>query len=351
MTYMKCHLSERVKISSPMVSLIMGVYNGDKYLKESIGSILNQSFRDFEFIIINDGSTDKTGEILEGYNDERLTIIKQEENKGLTFSLNIAIDYMRGRYIARMDADDISLPERLEKQVQFLEDYSEYGLVGVTDEVIDKNGKTIGIEPRLLEDKEIKKGLILGNQFCHGSVMFRREIIEKIGKYDYSLRYSQDYEFWLRVSRIYKIANLPDILYRRRETQGNITSLFGKKQRDYANMIRDFNLKEIIREERHKTVFPEYYKYQPDTGKELFARDKHYIQRKKYFSKVCRAIGLKYLMLGEIKEARDEFLSAFRLSNINLLALILWGYTFLNKYSVKGLKMLYFIRDKISNGQ
>ncbi|MFQ5456478.1 MAG: glycosyltransferase family 2 protein [Nitrospirota bacterium] len=111
-------------IASPIVSLIMGVYNGERYLKEAIGSILNQSLRDFEFIIINDGSTDKTREILEGYNDERLTIIEQEENKGLTFSLNTAMDHVRGKYIARMDADDISLPERLEKQVKFLEDHS-----------------------------------------------------------------------------------------------------------------------------------------------------------------------------------------------------------------------------------
>ncbi|MFQ5456479.1 MAG: hypothetical protein ACE5EA_09820 [Nitrospirota bacterium] len=218
--------------------------------------------------------------------------------------------------------------------------------MGVTDEVIDKNGETVGIEPRLLEDKDIKKGLILGNQFCHGSVMFRKEIITKIGKYDYSLRYSQDYEFWLRISRFYKAANLPEILYKRREAHRNITSLFGEKQRDYANMIRDLNLKGIVRIKRHKELVPGYYKDQVNTEKELFERDKYYLQRR-YFSMVCRAIGLKYLMLGEIKEARNEFLSAFRLSNRNILALILWGYTFLNKVSIKGLKMIYLIRDKV----
>ncbi|MHA1713815.1 MAG: glycosyltransferase, partial [Candidatus Ranarchaeia archaeon] len=132
----------------PKVSVIMSVYNAEKHVKKAIDSILSQTFRDFEFIIINDGSTDRTSEILKSYADPRLIVVNQA-NRGVTQSLNKAIGMARGQYIARMDADDISLPQRLEMQVEFLEEHPEVGLVGTSVITIDEEGKTIK-ESRLL---------------------------------------------------------------------------------------------------------------------------------------------------------------------------------------------------------
>jgi len=114
----------------PKISVIMSVYNGEKYLREAIESILNQTFRDFEFIIINDGSTDKTSEILSSYNDPRIVIINNKRNIGLTKSLNKGLKMVKGEYIARQDADDVSLPERLERMVNFLDMNRDVGLLG-----------------------------------------------------------------------------------------------------------------------------------------------------------------------------------------------------------------------------
>lgn len=127
---------------SPKVSVVMSVYNGEKYLPETIDSILNQTFKDFEFIIINDGSTDKTAKILTSYDDPRIRIFNQE-NMGLTKSLNRAISLAKGEYIARMDADDISYPERLKKQVDYLNKNPDIGLVGSKYIRIDKRGRKI----------------------------------------------------------------------------------------------------------------------------------------------------------------------------------------------------------------
>ncbi len=129
---------------NPKVSVIMSVYNGDKYLREAIESILNQTFTDFEFIIVNDGSTDNSLEIIESYDDERIKTINNKKNIGLTKSLNKALKFAKGKYIARQDADDVSLPNRFEKQVEYLDSHPEVALVGTSVYLIDENGKIIG---------------------------------------------------------------------------------------------------------------------------------------------------------------------------------------------------------------
>ena len=118
---------------NPKVTVLMPVYNCEKYLRESIESILNQTFKDFEFLIINDGSSDKSAEIVESYNDNRINFVQNEKNIGLAASLNRGLDIAKGEYIARMDADDISLPERLEKQVRFMETNPQIGICGQLD--------------------------------------------------------------------------------------------------------------------------------------------------------------------------------------------------------------------------
>lgn len=209
----------------------MSVYNGEKYLCEAIDSILNQTFKDFEFLIINDGSTDGTAEILQSYRDPRIKIIINEKNMGLTKSLNIGLKIANGEYIARMDADDISLPKRLEKEVAFLDQNKKIGLVGAYYVMIKENGRILHKIKFLTESDVLKEKLLEVNQFCHGSVMFRAECIEKVGLYREEFKSAQDYDLWLRISEVYDVANIPEPLYKRK-LHTKLVSITQKKQQD-----------------------------------------------------------------------------------------------------------------------
>lgn len=198
---------------NPKVSVIMSVYNGEKYLREAIDSILNQTFTDFEFIIINDGSKDKTKEISESYNDPRIRLFHQD-NIGLTKSLNKALSFAKSEYIARQDADDISLPERLEKEVDILENNKDIGMVGTYAVFINESSRAFNIWKMPIQDNQIRKRLMIGNSFCHGSVMFRKQCINNIGTYRENYKYTQDYDFWLRIADHYKLYNIGEELYK-----------------------------------------------------------------------------------------------------------------------------------------
>ena len=224
------------RMKNPKVTVLMSVYNGEKYIQEAIDSILGQTFKDFEFLIINDGSTDKTGEILESYNDPRIKIINNEKNIGLTKSLNKGLELATGKYIARQDADDISMPQRLEKEVEFLEQNRNVGLVGTDYLFINEKGKVVHIVKCLNGSRELKAKLLKGNQFGHGSVMLRRECIEKVGTYREEFKFAQDYDFCLRIAEAYDVANIPEPLYKWRI---NIESVSVKKkslQDKYASL-------------------------------------------------------------------------------------------------------------------
>lgn len=224
--------------NKPVLSVVMSVYNGEKYLRESVESILNQTFEDFEFIIIDDGSADNSFKIIEDYarSDKRIVAIKNLSNLGLSKSLNIALKNTKGDFIARMDADDISLPERLEKQVRFLKENPSYGLVGTAYIEINGNGKTIGNQRiRFLEtDENIKKKIVGFNPFPHCAVMFRKEIQDSIGFYNEDFKYAQDYEFWIRIMTRYKVSNLPEALVYKRYSDNMISVNKEKAQRFYA---------------------------------------------------------------------------------------------------------------------
>ena len=203
----------------------MSVYNDAKYLKEAIESILNQTFKDFEFIIIDDGSTDKSSKILDDYvkKDKRIKAIHQK-NIGLTKSLNKALKLAQGRYIARMDANDVAYKSRFKTQVKFLQKHPKIGLVGNYVDVIDEKGKTMGQLIYPTSDKKIKKELIKKNPFCHPTVMFKKEVTEKTGAYNEDFSVAQDYDFWIRISRYYQTANLPEVLGAWRTRRESITS-------------------------------------------------------------------------------------------------------------------------------
>ena len=146
-------------MKTPKVTVLMSVYNGKKYLHESVGSILNQTFKDFEFVIINDGSTDGTEKILEEYSriDKRIVLIHNKENLGLTKSLNKGIKVARGEYIARMDMDDISASDRLKKEVEFLDHHQDYAVIGTFVKIMNKDSNLIYMLERPIEDKKIRE--------------------------------------------------------------------------------------------------------------------------------------------------------------------------------------------------
>jgi glycosyltransferase involved in cell wall biosynthesis len=199
-----------------LVSVILPVYNGEKTIGRAVNSILFQTYTDFEFIIVNDGSTDGTSEILSSYNDKRIRILHQE-NRGLVASLNRGIKESKGKYIARMDADDVALPERLKKQVNFLERNLTVGVLGTYTKVVYHDG-TERVRQRPLNTTSIKKNIIRICPFCHSSVMIRREVFDRVGLYDSSKDGSkkllvEDYDLWVRVLAAgYDMANLPDVL-------------------------------------------------------------------------------------------------------------------------------------------
>ncbi len=211
------------------VSVIMSVYNGERFLSESIESILNQTFNDFEFIIINDGSTDSTEKILESYNDSRIKVSNQK-NVGLTKSLNKAIKLSNGKYIARMDADDNALPERFQKQVNFLDVHTDIGMIGTYNMVIDEQGKVIEKKRYPVSDNELRIALIRYNPFLHASVMIRKEVFEIVGLYNENKIRGQDYELWFRIANHFKLANIQEILMSQRWRGDNISLLNESEQ-------------------------------------------------------------------------------------------------------------------------
>jgi len=210
---------------TPAVSVVMSVYNGLPYLEEAVGSVLHQTFEDFEFIIINDGSTDGSGAVLErmGGQDSRIRLFHQE-NQGLAAALNRGIDAARGPYIARMDDDDISFPKRLERQVQFLDAHPEVGVLGTQISSIDAEGNAhpsywaLPTTPGLTAWRTLFRCSL-----CHPAVMMRREVVTQVGGYDASLQAGQDTELWSRLVLRTRLQSLPEVLLQRRMWGGNTT--------------------------------------------------------------------------------------------------------------------------------
>ena len=204
--------------TTPKVSVLMSVYNGADFLDESIESILKQTFNDFEFIIIDDGSTDESYEIIQSYaNKNRQIVVIQNKNRiHLTKSLNNGLKIAKGKYIARQDADDISLPERLQTQITYMENNEDIGILGTSVELIDVKSKNIRTIKGQSNTNFLKWHLLLSNPLIHSSVMLRSELITSNGGYDNTFIKSQDYALWSKLSKISKITQLPNVLVKRR---------------------------------------------------------------------------------------------------------------------------------------
>jgi glycosyltransferase involved in cell wall biosynthesis len=209
-------------VTVPSVSVILSVHDGEAYLGEAVASVLEQTFTDFEFIVVDDGSTDRTPDILASFSDPRLVVITQP-NAGLTISLNRALRRSRGELIARMDADDVALPERFERQAAYLNAHPEVGLLGTGALEIAPSGEVVGTIVPPENDSEIRRALIRRNPFVHSSIMARRLVIERAGGYDERLPVAQDYDLWMRVAALTRMANLTEPLVRRRLLPGRVS--------------------------------------------------------------------------------------------------------------------------------
>jgi hypothetical protein len=207
----------------PMVSVVMSVFDSELFLREAVESILRQSFRDFEFIIIDDGSTDKSGSILDYYQrrDPRVRVCHQE-NRGLIESLNRGCGLARGKYIARMDADDVALRDRLTWQVDWMEKHQDLGVLGSAVEWIDAMGKSLGIHSHPGENRMIKSALADGNAFWHPTVLIRRQAFLYAGGYRHVVVDAEDYDLWLRIADRFELANLQTVMLKYRIHSGQV---------------------------------------------------------------------------------------------------------------------------------
>lgn len=209
-----------------LVSVVMPVYNAELYLSKSIESILNQSLRNFEFIIINDGSSDTSAQIIDMYaaRDSRIVVVHQK-NQGVTSSLNKGVALASSNYIARMDADDISKPNRLRKQVDFFSSHPEYVLVGTDYSIIDRYDNMIDKVRVAYNDQELRVLMRVNSPFAHGSVMYTKAAYEEAGGYDRIAGSAEDYDLWARFMEIGKAHILPEALFSWRLGDNNITTV------------------------------------------------------------------------------------------------------------------------------
>lgn len=202
-------------MNSPLVSVVMPVYNGERYLASAIQSILDQSFENFEFLIIEDGSTDGSPIITDKYEklDTRIKVIRHARNQGLISALNVGIQAAQGKYLARMDQDDISLPERFSRQVEHLEACPEVGILGCKVRHIDPTGRLLSIPPMFLGDLSIRWHVLFQNPFYHPTIMLRKSVLDQTGlRYDPAHENAEDFGLWSRLLVHTKGENLPDVL-------------------------------------------------------------------------------------------------------------------------------------------
>lgn len=210
-------------MSNPRLSVIMSVYNDAAYLPSAIESILDQTFRDFEFLIVDDGSTDDSGAIIDRFaaGDRRIRAFHQA-NRGLIYSLNLMIAETRAPLIGRMDGDDISLSNRFETQLAFLDANPDIGVLGTGADTIDESGRP-GLRrfDNVTDPDAVLADLQNGPPLCHPSVVMRRDVVQRVGGYHTAFLHCEDYDLWLRLSEITRLSSLPErlILYRQSVSQ------------------------------------------------------------------------------------------------------------------------------------
>jgi len=238
-------MDTHIKDTQPLVTIFMNTYNGEKYLDQSIRSILSQTYTNFEFIIMDDCSTDSSVNIIKSYTDPRIQLIANQKNMGHTYGLNYALENATGKYVANMDQDDISLPIRIATQVEFMETHPNIAMCGTWVKTI---GSGRGYVNRLFTDPEdIKANLLFYSSIAHPSVMFRKSDTDA-----YGFRYKElggvidsDYSMWVEMTNSCLIANIPKVLFRYRINPLGLSHTYSTEQRAGAANIKKIQLEKM----------------------------------------------------------------------------------------------------------
>ena len=241
-----------MKENKALVSIVIPVHNGEKYIKEAIDSCINQTYKNIEVIVVDDKSEDNTLKILKEYG-EKITVIPVEKQDGLGNVINIGIRASKGKYIARMDADDIMYPTRLEKQVEYLESNPKCVAIGGQIDIIDENSKVTDHREYAIEDRDIKKNRFLFQPFAHPAVTLRKSTVEDIGLYPENMWKVEDVKFFLILSTKGEFFNLKDTVLKYRmtfktESQSKMIDHFKKTNEIRHWAIKELNIKPTFRE-------------------------------------------------------------------------------------------------------
>jgi hypothetical protein len=205
----------------------MPVYNAARFVEAAIRSVLAQTFDDFELVVIDDGSSDHSARIVQSFDDQRIRFVQNERNRGLTPTLNRGLALARGEFVARQDADDLSEPARLERQVAFLDANPEVAVVGSWYTKIGEHGQPLGKRTPPTDDVSVQWAMLSYCPIVHSATTFRRDVIETLGGYDGRFAYAQDFDLWSRVAKRYRLANVPEYLVQYRVVSTSLTATIG----------------------------------------------------------------------------------------------------------------------------
>lgn len=227
-----------------MVTVLMPVYNGEVFLREAVESILTQTFKDFELLVIDDGSLDGSAAIVERCTDPRIRLVRNDVNLGLIATLNRGIELAQGKYVVRMDCDDVSLPERLQRQVDFMEAQPDVGVCGVW--YLEFGGGVRRTTRCACDHDSIRCGTLFNPVVGHPTVILRRELLLKHAmRYDPDFRHAEDYRLWAEALHHCRFANIPEVLLHYRLHPGQVTSVHAQQQMESAGRVRRGLLREL----------------------------------------------------------------------------------------------------------
>jgi glycosyltransferase involved in cell wall biosynthesis len=232
----------------------MPVFNQERLVLRAVESIVGQTYFDWQLLVVDDGSTDGTRAAVEAVGDPRIVVVSRE-NRGLVASLNEGLELAQSEFVARQDADDISLPTRLEREVAFLDANPEVGLVGSNYTVIDEDERPLGTTSVFTHPDDLAVAMVLSNQYGHGAVMMRRALVQSVGGYDASVGHVEDYDLFVRISHVAKIANIAEPLYLWRRTPTSISESNRALQAEQTFAVRDREFSRLLNERRRYRIF------------------------------------------------------------------------------------------------
>lgn len=232
--------------SMPRATVLTAVYNGERWLRDSLGSVLGQDFRDFELLVVNDASSDGSADILAGIDDPRLVVLHNERNLGLAASLNRGLEAARGDMLLRHDADDVSLPGRFARQMAFMDMHPEVGVCGGGMHMVDEDGESCGMYETPVDHGPIVWEVGFGHAFAHPTVSMRTDVLRNAGGYDEGWRNAEDQELWTRLAWETRLANIPETLVNYRLHGGMASTARIGEQRELDMRARRLFLQRIL---------------------------------------------------------------------------------------------------------